>query len=147
MLQLLIVKPNSPRHRRIYAVWIAIVICAGLASRSDAVGLPPFFAKYAGDALWALMVFLGIGFIVPSWSAASVASLATVVSRVVEFSQLYQTPCLDAARRTSFGRLALGDTFAWGDIAAYLVGIAFGASAEWLAGVVKMNANTRAEVD
>jgi hypothetical protein len=31
------------------------------------------------------------------------------------------------------GALALGDTFAWGDTLAYLVGIALGAVVEWAA--------------
>jgi hypothetical protein len=97
------------------------------------VGLSPFFAKYAGDALWALMVFLGVAFVLPAWTTVAVAGLATAVSCAVEFSQLYHSPSLDAVRRTTLGHLALGDTFAWADIAAYLVGIGVGAAAEWCA--------------
>jgi hypothetical protein len=32
--------------------------------------------------------------------------------------------------------MALGDTFGWGDIGAYLVGIASGGAIEWMAGRV-----------
>lgn len=32
-----------------YALWIALVIMAGLASRSELFALPAFFAKYTGD--------------------------------------------------------------------------------------------------
>ena len=39
---------------------------------------------------------------------------------------------IDALRRNRLGGLILGDTFAWGDIAAYLVGIALGVAAEVL---------------
>jgi len=49
------------RHRGLYALWVAAVIGAGLSSRSEWLALPPFVAKYAGDALWALMIFLGFG--------------------------------------------------------------------------------------
>jgi Protein of unknown function (DUF2809) len=94
---------------------------------------PPYrtVTKYGGDALWALMVFLGVGFLFPSWGTVPVAGLAAVVPCAVEFSQLYHAPWIDAVRQTLLGRLALGDTFAWADILAYLVGIAFGACAEW----------------
>jgi uncharacterized protein (DUF1810 family) len=128
--------PRHTRRRSLYAAWTAVVICAGLASRSDFVGLPPFLAKYAGDALWALMVFLGIALLVPTRSTATVAGLALAVSCAVEASQLYHAPWLDAIRRTTLGHLVLGDTFAWGDIGAYLVGITVGAVAEWGSGRV-----------
>jgi hypothetical protein len=126
-------KTHQPRHRGLYVVLIVIVICSGLASRSDALGLPPFFAKYAGDALWALMVFLGIGFVLAARGTAIVAALAVAVSCADEFSQLYHAPWIDTVRRTTLGHLVLGDTFTWADIAAYLVGIGFGASAEVVA--------------
>jgi hypothetical protein len=124
---------HQTRRRTVYAVWIAVVVCAGLLSRSDAIGLPPFSAKYGADALWALMVFLGVRFLFVAWRTMAIAGLATAASCAVEFSQLYHAPWLDAIRRTTIGRLALGDTFAWADIAAYLVGIGFGAAAEWVA--------------
>src|SRR5215213_7541713 len=71
--------PRHPRHRGLYALGTGIVVCAGLASRSDALGLPPFVAKYAGDALWALMVFPGIAFVFPNWSTAAVAGARELV--------------------------------------------------------------------
>ena len=122
--------PPMSRRRWLYVVGIALVICAGLAARSKAVGLPPFVAKYAGDALWALMVFLGLGFLLPRRSTTTIMALAAAVSVAVEFSQLYHAPWIDAIRRTWPGRLALGETFAWPDIAAYLIGIAVGGAIE-----------------
>jgi hypothetical protein len=120
-----------PRHRGLYALWVAVVICCGLASRAEALALPAFVAKYAGDALWALLIFLGVGFLSPTRRTRAVAGLAVVVCCAIECSQLYHAPWIDAARRTWFGRLVLGDTFAWGDIAAYLVGIVLGGVIEW----------------
>jgi hypothetical protein len=123
---------SRKRRRGLYALWLAAVIAAGLASRAEALALPAFVAKYAADALWALMLFLGQGLLLPGRRTAAVAGLAVAVSCAVEFSQLYHAPRIDAARRTWPGRLALGDTFALGDIAAYLVGVAFGAVTEWV---------------
>jgi hypothetical protein len=121
----------TARHRTAYALWVGVVIILGLASRSDALALPSVVAKYAGDALWALMLFLGLGFLLPTTRTLSVSVLAAALSCAVEFSQLYHAPWIDDARRTRFGQLVLGDTFGWGDIAAYSVGIAFAASVEW----------------
>src|SRR5262245_26813383 len=123
----------TARHRTAYVLWVGVVIVLGLASRSDALALPSVVAKYAGDALWALMLFLGLGFLLPTRRTLSVAVLAAALSCAVEFSQLYHPPWMDAARRTRFGQLVLGDTFGLGDIVAYFVGIGFGASVEWAA--------------
>jgi hypothetical protein len=122
------------RHRGFHALWVALVIGAGLASRSEALALSPFVAKYAGDALWGLMIFLGLGLVWPARRTTTLAALAAAVCVAVECSQLYRAPWLDAARRTWAGRMMLGNTFGWGDIAAYLVGIAAGGLAEWAAG-------------
>ena len=97
--------------------------------RNDAAGLPWVVAKYTGDALWGLAVFLGIAFLLSRRSARVVAALATAFACAVEVSQLYHAPWLDAIRGTRPGGLVLGtpaSTFAWADIAAYMVGIAVG---------------------
>src|SRR5205809_7963191 len=101
--------PPMSRRRWLYVVGIALVICAGLAARSKAVGLPPFVAKYAGDALWALMVFLGLGFLLPRRSTTTIMVLAPAVSVAVEFSHLYHAPWIYPIRRTSHGQPAQGD--------------------------------------
>jgi hypothetical protein len=111
----------------------AVVIAVGLWSRSDAAGLPWPVAKYAGDGLWGLVVFLGFGLLLPRPPTRAVAALAAAFACAVEVSQLYHAPWLDAVRGTRLGGLVLGtpaSTFAWADIAAYLAGIAAGALAE-----------------
>jgi hypothetical protein len=121
------------RSRLAYAVAAAIVIALGLASRWDAIGLQWFVAKYSGDALWALVVFIGMAFVFPKRSTPFVTALAAGFACVVEFSQLYHPPWLDAIRATVPGGLVLGtpsSSFAWGDIVAYLVGIACGVLTE-----------------
>jgi hypothetical protein len=110
-----------------------MIVATGLAARSEWLGLTPFLAKYAGDALWAIMIYLALGLLFPARSIWLIAGLAAIVCVVVELSQLYRAPWIDAIRPTWFGRLVLGDTFACGDIAAYFVGIGLGATVEWTA--------------
>lgn len=118
------------RHRGAYVLCIAVVICLGLGSRSDFIGLPPTLAEYAGDALWALMVFLGFGLMMAHRRTVTVAGLAVACCVVVETSQLYQAPWINELRQTLPGRLTLGSVFGWGDLAAYCMGIAIGALGE-----------------
>ena len=122
------------RSRGLYSIAAFIVIALGLASRWDAVGLSWFVAKYSGDALWGLIVFIGWAFLFPSFSTRVVAVLAVAFACAVEFSQLFHPPWLDAIRANKLCGLVLGtpsSTFAWGDIVAYLVGIGFGVVVEW----------------
>src|SRR5689334_7296416 len=44
-----------PRRRWLYALFGSAVMALGLLSRSEFLSLTPFLAKYAGDALWALL--------------------------------------------------------------------------------------------
>lgn len=124
---------QTVRSRLAYALAIAVVIGLGLASRSPAVGLPWFASKYSGDVLWGLVVFVGFGFLFHRQSVLRITLLAVGFACSVEFSQLYHASWLDAIRTTRLGGLVLGTptaTFAWGDIAAYLVGIACGVLVE-----------------
>jgi hypothetical protein len=124
--------PVPVRSRPIYALWIGLVIAAGLASRRWGYLLPAILRKNAGDGLWALMVFLLIGFALPRRSTLWTAGVATVISVLDEFSQMYHAPWIDSIRATTAGHLILGSDFAWTDILDYLIGIAIGIAAELL---------------
>jgi hypothetical protein len=123
--------PLPARRRVLYAVLTLSVVAAGLLWRSGLIELPQWLSNNGGDALWALMVFVGFGFLFPRVSTLTLALLALTFSWGVEFSQLYHAPWLDAVRATIPGRLVLGTTFNWPDLPAYAVGIALGAWAEW----------------
>ena len=124
--------PVAPsRNRVLYALLAVAVVAAGLLWRSGLIPLRPDLSNYGGDALWALMVFLGFGFLFPRSSTLVVALLALTFSWGVEFSQLYHAPWIDAIRATIPGKLVLGNTFNWLDLPAYAVGIALGALVEW----------------
>ena len=109
---------------------VLVVIVAGLASREFPGLLPASLGKYPGDALWALMVFLLIGFAMPAWRSLHVAALAVFTSYSVEFSQLYQATWINSIRQTTPGHLVLGSTFNWHDLTAYTVGVVVGYLAE-----------------
>lgn len=117
---------HAPRSRVwLFAGFIA-VIALGLASRKYPFLFPALLGKYPGDALWALMVLVGCAFLRPRASTGRLAAAALAVSFLVEFSQLYQAPWINAIRHTTMGHLVLGSTFSWLDMAAYAVGVAIG---------------------
>lgn len=102
------------------------VIALGLASRRYPFIFPKILGKYPGDALWALMVFLGWTLVKPNATTIRLAVFALVISYTVEFSQLYQAPWINSIRQIPAAHLVLGSTFSWLDICAYTVGVALG---------------------
>lgn len=122
-----------PKRKRLgHALAMATVTFSGLLWRSPWLGLPEAPRKYGGDALWALLVFLGFGFLFPRWPTRIVALLAMTFSVLIESSQLYHAPWIDAIRETRLGALVLGSVFNWPDFGAYAIGIALGVPCEWL---------------
>jgi hypothetical protein len=118
------------RNRALYAAALGIVIVVGLASRRYPQVFPKFIAEYAGDTLWALTVYLAIGFVSPSMPPIRAAFLALCIAFVVEFSQLYQATWIEALRKTMVGKLTLGSGFLWSDLVCYCFGIGAGALVE-----------------
>lgn len=118
------------RNRLLYFIAILVVIVAGLASRRYPWLFPEYMGKYPGDALWALMVFLGWGIVFPAISTRRLAVYALATSFVDEFSQLYHAPWIDSIRSTFLGHIILGSGFMWFDFAAYAIGILIGVLGE-----------------
>ncbi|MBL8206283.1 MAG: DUF2809 domain-containing protein [Blastocatellia bacterium] len=127
------------RSRLVYAGFIAVVIALGLASRTQSTQsyLPQFISEYAGDTLWALTAFLGLGFLFPKFSTWRVAVLALGFAVLIECSQLYHAPWIESLRHTRLGGLVLGFGFLWSDLVCYGVGVACGVGLEWLCGFGK----------
>ncbi|TGD80887.1 DUF2809 domain-containing protein [Hymenobacter wooponensis] len=98
----------------------------GLCSRHYGAWLPGWVAVYAGDTLWALLVYwlLGLGW--PSCPAKWRAVVAISFSFFIEVSQLYHPAWLEAARNTTLGSLVLGHGFLWSDLVCYTVGVLLG---------------------
>ena len=121
---------NPPRSRATYAVALLVVIAAGLGSRVFGHALPAFVATYAGDTLYATMVFVGLGLVAPRWPTGRLALTALAACVAIEISQLYRAPWIDAIRATTPGALVLGYGFLWSDLACYATGVALGAVVE-----------------
>ncbi|BBO35954.1 putative membrane protein YjgA [Lacipirellula parvula] len=103
---------------------LAATIALGLTSRHYGEQLPPFIAAYAGDALWATMVYWLASIAWPHARTTTLAVIAYGVSFAVELSQLYHAPWIDSIRATRLGALALGHGFLWSDLVCYAVGVA-----------------------
>lgn len=106
---------------------------AGLVWRLPAIPFLPFVRKYGADALWAWLVFLLIRIIRPQARTATSAAVAFGFTVMVELTQLYHAPWIDAIRATRLGALVLGSVFNWPDIPAYALGVAVGVLIERLA--------------
>ncbi|APW63863.1 DUF2809 domain-containing protein [Paludisphaera borealis] len=117
---------QTPRNPITGLVLIALTAILGIGSRRFGHSLPGFVAAYAGDTLWALVTFLGIGLLLPRASTWRVAALAMSFSVMIEVSQLYHAPWIDSIRRTTLGGLVLGHGFLWSDLACYAVGVGIG---------------------
>ena len=107
------------RKRVHHALFIAATIAVGLFSRSR---FTPFDYPHIGDALYALMIFFGVGFLFPRMSSPRVVALSVGFCFLLEFGQLYQADWINAIRSTRLGGLVLGFGFLWGDLISYTVG-------------------------
>jgi len=101
-----------------------ITVAFGLASRRFPDSLPQIVSLYAGDVLWAAMVYWWLALLWPRALVTRLAAATLAVAIGVEVSQLLHTPWLDAVRANAFGALVLGQGFLWSDIACYLTGVA-----------------------
>jgi hypothetical protein len=122
-------KSVAPGQRSLTRAGLALVVIAcGLSLRwyGFPLGLPAFVVKYGGSLLWATMVFLLVGVLLPRMSRTQIAAIAVAIAIVVEFSRLVHTPWLDAFRLTTAGALLLGRIFSLWNLVAYLIGIMAG---------------------
>ncbi len=124
----------GPRSRALLLPLMVLTVALGLGSRSAAarLHLPRFVTDYAGDALWTVMVYLCLVFVLPRLSIRLAAAGALGISVLVELSQLLHTPWLDALRAHRLGALILGRGFLVSDLFCYAGGAGLAAGLEWL---------------
>lgn len=120
----------SRRSRLGYVALAAVTTLLGLASRHYARQLPAWVGLYAGDALWALLVYWLVRLLQPDWPTGRAALVAGSWALATELSQLCQWPWLVALRHTWWGHLVLGQGFLASDLACYAVGIGVGVALE-----------------
>ena len=101
---------------------LVATVCLGLWSRKAPL-FPAVLENYPGDALWAVVVYLCVALIRPACSPWRIATIALVLSCLVECFQLVQAPWITAIRATTLGHLVLGNGFDWLDLVAYVIGI------------------------
>lgn len=111
------------RNRFLYLLLIVVTVVLGISSRKFGQYLPAFIRDYAGDTLWAMMVFLGIGFLFTTWPTGKVMIAALIFSYAIECSQLYQADWINTLRHTALGGLVLGFGFLWSDLICYTAGV------------------------
>ncbi|EJS68848.1 DUF2809 domain-containing protein [Bacillus cereus] len=117
---------NTKRNRLLYAMFTIVVIILGLSSRKFAFALPDLLNNYLGDALWALMIFTGFGFLFPKIETKKLAIISLIFCYGIEISQLYHAEWIDSIRATTLGGLVLGYGFLWSDLVAYTIGVGVG---------------------
>ncbi|MED0963737.1 DUF2809 domain-containing protein [Bacillus paramycoides] len=122
----------NKRNRILYAIFTIIVIVLGHSSRKFAYVLPDILNAYLGDALWALMIFTGFGFLFPKIETKKLAIISLIFCYGIEISQLYHAEWIDSIRATTLGGLVFGYGFLWSDLVAYTIGIGVGMLCEFM---------------
>ncbi len=105
----------------ILPVWLLLPVL-GLGSRSGWVPLPSFVVAYAGDTLWTAMVYMSLILLWPRLPLRWALGLSLGFSFLIELSQLYRAPWIDAVRANRLAALVLGRGFLASDLACYSVG-------------------------
>ncbi|MEM1492010.1 DUF2809 domain-containing protein [Bacillus velezensis] len=121
------------RHPLTYGICTVFIIALGLLSRTAYITalLPGIINAYLGDALWAAMIFTGFGLLFRNIRTETAAFLSLSFCCLIECSQLYHAPWIDAIRNSTLGGLILGWQFVWSDIFAYTLGVCAAAFLEW----------------
>ncbi|THA73208.1 DUF2809 domain-containing protein [Streptomyces sp. A0642] len=116
---------NPLRTRALAVVAALLTVVAGLGVRTVADGA---VAKYAGDALYTVLVCALVVLCAPRARPLAVAGSGLVISWAVEFLQLTGLPA-ELSAHSPVARLVLGSTFNAPDLLWYAVG----AAAAWAA--------------
>jgi len=112
------------RRRISYFALALATIVVGLVIHLGGEPLGATARDILGDAVWASMIVWLISAIVPGARLVARCAVAYAICVLVEVSQLYRTPTLDALRQTQIGHLVLGSGFDPRDLVSYALGVA-----------------------
>ncbi|MFB4422705.1 DUF2809 domain-containing protein [Streptomyces sp. QL37] len=112
--------PRASTVRAVAAAAALVTVAAGLGIRATADG---DLAKYAGDALYTVLIHILVVLLVPRVRPMTAAGVALAFSWAVELAQLTGVPA-ELARRSAVARLVLGSTFNAPELLWYAVGAA-----------------------
>ena len=122
--------------RLLYFVLTIITIPLGLGSRIYDNDLPQIITAYAGDVLYATLIFFILRLIWPFGKMWKTTAICYFICIAIETLQLYQAPWFQKIRYTPPMGLILGYGFLWSDWVSYAIGTFLGwlvsASAEKL---------------
>lgn len=127
------------RRRTAPAVAAVVTVAAGLSVRSVLGG---DLAKYAGDALYALLIFWLVLVVAPRTRGWVAAVVAFGVSAAVELFQLTGVPA-ELGAHSALARLVLGTTFNAPDLPFYALGVAAGWALHRIAGPLRPSGYAR----
>lgn len=132
--------PRSPRawarlgrwllRLALIALSLVSTLALGLATQVVDGALASWVARDASAAVYASAWCFGLALLRPGARPRTLAALAFAVCLGIEASQLWHPHWLEVARATHLGRLALGSTFMWTDLAYSAVGA--GIAGLWL---------------
>jgi len=115
----------GPTRKNLYSSH-PTAIRLGLPSRITPNNYPLWYTTYAGDFIWAMMVFFLFRLFF-RWQTLSAFLVALVTTYFIEFTQLFHPAWLDYLRSYKLVGLIIGYSFLWSDIIAYTAGISLGA--------------------
>ena len=107
-----------------FAALAIATILVGLTVHLFGSPLNPAARDITGDIIWAMMIYWLISALAPTISIAARGAMAYLLCVIVELSQLFHAPSLDALRATTPGHLVLGSGFDARDLVAYAAGVA-----------------------
>lgn len=113
---------SAPGRRWFYLAVAGVVLVIGYLSRQWSVK-GSLVHDYAGDAVWAAMIYFGFRFLLAGEARKPALGAALATTYLIEISQLVQADWLNALRHTRLGRLILGFVFLWSDLVMYAVGV------------------------
>ena len=110
----------------IYIPLMVAIIAMGLPARFLDVPLPYFYTQYAGDYLWAMLVFILFS-LLGNFSTKRGIWVTLLFCYCIEITQICQEPWLNELRRFKLIALVIGYGFLWSDILGYTLGVLTGA--------------------
>ncbi len=120
------------KSRFVYILVTLLTIPFGLLVRSKKEWFPDVFNLYAGDALYAFMMYYAVCVIFIKKNIRIRAVTALLICYIIELSQIYQSEWINTIRQTVLGKLILGSGFLYSDLLAYFIGIAAAAIVDYL---------------
>lgn len=108
-------------RRGSHLILLPLVIALGLASRRWPIGVP-LYDDALGDALYAVMIYLGLALLLPRLRPLQLMMAALLICYAMELFKLTGYP--HAWRESTLSRLVFGTSFGWHNVARYTVGVA-----------------------